>query len=204
MKTKLLISAAGLLLLASCSKTDLIDNEEAQKHVSQSNAEKVFGVKFSADQDWISTVCGEVTVKVDASVKNVMLMTLTTEAFEDPEDPTVTTRKAFKTINQAEPQGRTDITLTYDAPEANEGLFVAFITNDGDYIVREVENGVASLNNARTRAEGEENDDEWEELVINYDLPKEGTVQVAGSTTSFAGQEPQNWYPGEQLYYLND
>ena len=35
MKTKLIISAAGLLLLASCAKTDLYDIDEAQKAAAE-------------------------------------------------------------------------------------------------------------------------------------------------------------------------
>lgn len=200
MKTKLLISAAGLLLLASCAKTDLYEGgNEVPEEKSLSNAENVFGVKFSADQDWCTTVSGQVTVKVDASVKNVILMAKTVEAFEDPEDPTVTTRTAFKTINQAEPQGRTDITLYYDAPEANDGLFVAFVTNDGGYNLTKVENGVAEMNNTRTRAEGEE-----EIFVLDYTLPNPANFHVEGSTPSFASLEAQGWNKDEVLYYLND
>lgn len=194
MKTKLFISAVGLLLLASCAKTDLYDAEEVQRVAEQTNAEKMFGCKFSPDQDWCSTVSGEVSVNVDASVKKVHLMVVTVESYQDPENPEVTTRTAFKTINQAEPQGRTNITLTYDAPEANDGLFVAFITNDNGYFVSKVENGVASMNNARTRG--------GNKLTTGYVLPDSTLFHVETSSVSYASE--RGWNPGELLYQLND
>lgn len=200
MKTKFIISTVGLVLLSSCAKTDLYDAEEAQNAASQANAEKVFGQKLDPNQDWCTTIKGQVTVLANASVKEVRLMVETVEAFEDPENPSVTTRTALKTINQAETKGRTSMTFYYDAPEANNGLYVAYLTNDGGYYITKVENGVASMDRAKTRGEGETNSS-----VLNsgYELP-EANVYVAGSTTSFAGQEPQNWYPGEKFYYLND
>lgn len=193
MKSKLIISAVGVILLASCSKTDLYDSEVAQKAADQANADKVFGVQFSPDQDWCTTVSGKVSINVDASVKQVRLMVETVESYQDPENPEVTTRTAFKTINQAEPQGRTNITLNYDAPEANNGLFVAFITNDNGYFLSKVENGVASMNYARTRGE---------KLTTGYELPESDLFHVAGSTFSYASE--RNWNTGEKLYYLND
>lgn len=193
MKTKLIISAAGLLLLASCAKTDLYDIDEAQKAAEQKNAEKVFGCKFSPDQEWCSIVSGQVSVNVDASVKQVRLMVVTVEDYQDPENPEVTTRKAFKTINQAEPQGRNSITLSYDAPEANEGLYVAFITNDNGYFVSKVKNGAASMNNARTRGE---------KLTTGYVLPEPSLFYVASSSESYASI--RKWNTGEYLYQLND
>lgn len=193
MNKTLVISAVGLLLLTSCGKeTDLY---EANKEIiDQANAESVFGVKFSPDQDWCSTVCGQVTVNVDASVKKVRLMVETVESYQDPENPEVTTRTAFKTINQAEPMGRTSITLKYDAPEANNGLFVAFITNDNGYYLSKVENGVASMHNGMTRA--------GNQLTNGYVLPDSSYVHVAGSTVSYASV--RGWNPDEVLYYLND
>ena len=99
MKTKFIISTVGLVLLSSCAKTDLYDAEEAQNAASQANAEKVFGQKLDPNQDWCTTIKGQVTVLANASVKEVRLMVETVEAFEDPENPSVTTRTALKTIN---------------------------------------------------------------------------------------------------------
>ena len=200
MKTKLIFSTVCLVLLSSCAKTDLYDAEEAQNAASQANAEKVFGMKLDPNQDWCTTINGQVTVKADASVKEVRLMVETVEAFEDPEDPSVTTRTAFKTINQTETNGRTSMTLYYDAPEANNGLYVAYLTNDGGYFITKVENGVASMDRAKTRGEGETNSS-----VLNsgYELP-ETSVYVKGSAASFASMEQQGWNPDEVLYYLND
>ena len=198
MKTKLIISTVGLVLLSSCAKTDLYDAEEVEKVTSQTNAEKVLGMKIDPNQDWCTTVSGQVTIKADASVTKVELMVDALEYYEDWTNPGVTTRSTLKTINQAELQGETSITLNYDAPEANNGLYVAFITNDGGYHLTKVENGVATLNRAKTRGEGESS-------VLNsgYELP-EKTVHVAGSAPSFASMEKQGWNPDEVLYYLND
>lgn len=197
MNKSLIISAVGLLLLTSCGKET--DMYEANKEiVDQANAEEVFGVKFNPNQDWCTTVSGQVNVQADASVKKVQLLV---DAMVIDEDATATeysTRSALKLINQAETNGRTSLTLHYDAPENNRGLYVAFITNDNGYFLTKVENGTASMNSSRTRA------DESEVLTTGYTLPSADNIYVAGSETSWAGQEPQNWRPGEQLYYLND
>ena len=195
MKSKLIISAVGVILLASCSKTDLYDSEVAQKAADQANADKVFGVQFSPDQDWCTTVNGKVYVKADPSVKKVQLLVYAEEAYEDWTNPDVTSHKVLKTINQAELQGSTDITLYYDAPEKNYGLYVAFITKDNGYFLSKVENGTASMNNARTRGDV---------LTSGYTLPETPNVHVAGSTPSFASQPAQGWNPDEKLYYLDN
>ena len=49
----------------------------------------------------------------------------------------------MRVLNQAETNGQTSLTLYYDAPKDNLGLYVGLVTADS-YILRKVENGAAS------------------------------------------------------------
>ena len=196
---KLLFSVVCLFAMMSCSKTELYDpDNQFVQEAAKTNAEKVLGFEVSPSQDWCSTVSGQVVITADASVKRVQLLVDVLE-IDDETTPSYVTRNAMKVLNQAETNGQTSLTLFYDAPKDNLGLYVGFITNDS-YILRKVENGQASIEEkALTRGE---------KLTTGYTLPDDVTkFNIAGSTVSWAKQRYQDngsFYDDAPLYYLND
>ena len=196
---KLLFSVVCLFAMMSCSKTELYDpDNQFVQEAAKTNAEKVLGFEVSPSQDWCSTVSGQVVITADASVKRVQLLVDVLE-IDDETTPSYVTRNAMKVLNQAETNGQTSLTLYYDAPKDNLGLYVGFITNDS-YILRKVENGQASIEEkALTRGE---------KLTTGYTLPDDVTsFTVAGSTVSWAKKRHDadgSFYDDAPLYYLND
>ena len=197
---KLLFSVVCLFAMMSCSKTELYDpDNQFVQEAAKTNAEKVLGFEVSPSQDWCSTVSGQVVITADASVKRVQLLVDVLE-IDDETVPSYVTRNAMKVLNQAETNGQTSLTLYYDAPKDNLGLYVGFITNDS-YILRKVENGQASIEEkALTRGE---------KLTTGYTLPDDVTnsFNIAGSTESWAKlrhDEDGSFYDDAPLYKLND
>lgn len=197
---KLLFFVVCLFAMMSCSKTELYDpDNQFVQEAAKTNAEKVLGFEVSPSQDWCSTVSGQVNITADATVKRVQLLVDVLE-IDDETTPSYVTRNAMKVLNQAETNGQTSLTLYYDAPKDNLGLYVGFITNDS-YILRKVENGQASIEEkALTRGE---------KLTTGYTLPDDVTnsFNIAGSTKSWAKQRYQDngsFYDDAPLYYLND
>lgn len=196
---KLLFSVVCLFAMMSCSKTELYDpDNQFVQEAAKTNAEKVLGFEVSPSQDWCSTVSGQVNITADASVKRVQLLVDVLE-IDDETTPSYVTRNAMKVLNQAETNGQTSLTLYYDAPKDNLGLYVGFVTNDS-YILRKVENGQASIEEkALTRGE---------KLTTGYTLPDDvSSFKIAGSTVSWAKQRYQangSFYDDAPLYYLND
>lgn len=202
MNKKLFITAVGMLLLASCShEADLVQSKEAyEENKANENAENVLGFKLNPNQDWNMTVNGQVNITADASVKKVMVVVDVLDITDDS-TPSYVTRNSMHMLNQAETNGRTNLTLHYDAPKENLGLYVAFITDESIYLSK-VENGAASFTSeAKTRGT---------KLDNGYTLPDPEKFFVAGSEASWAsmatlnGKEFQGWNPGEVFYVLND
>ena len=197
---KLLFSVVCLFAMMSCSKTELYDpDNQFVQEAAKTNAEKVLGFEVSPSQDWCSTVSGQVNITADATVKRVQLLVDVLE-IDDETTPSYVTRNAMKVLNQAETNGQTSLTLYYDAPKDNLGLYVGFVTDDS-YILRKVENGQASIEEkALTRGQA---------LTTGYTLPSDVTnsFNIAGSTKSWAKQRYQDngsFYDDAPLYYLND
>ena len=194
---KLLFALVSLLAITSCSKTDLYDPDNQMfQDAAKTNAEKVLGFQPAPTQDWCTTVSGQVRITADASVKRVQLLVNVID-IDDETLPSYVTRNAMRVLNQAETNGQTSLTLYYDAPKDNLGLYVGFVTADS-YILRKVENGAASMaENAKTRGQ---------KLTSGYELPSEDPshFKIAGSEQSWASQSPQNFYQDSPLYSLND
>ncbi len=204
MKRLIVMAASGLLLLTSCTKsTDLYDptNVEPQTPVTptpsepsndiSANVQKVFGVTFDPNHDWSSTVNGQVKIIANSTIKKVQVLVCVSEIGEEGE--TVT---SMRILNEAELNGETTITLYYDAPKDNLGIYVAFI-NGSKQIFKKVEGNTVNIADAaKTRGE------DWElPEALGLTLPT-GEFTIAGSIDSYASQ--RGWVPGEQLYYMND
>ena len=163
MKRMTTFAAIGLLVLAGCSKsTDLYqppvepeiptpvtptEPEITQEDIN-ANVQKVFGVTFDPNHDWNSTVSGEVKIIANSTIKKVQVLVYVSKI--DEEGETVT---SMNIMNEAELNGATTITLNYEAPKDNLGIYVAFI--DGNKkIFKKVEGNTANIADApKTRGE---------------------------------------------------
>ena len=195
MKKITLFATVCLLMLAGCSKEkDLftITQDDINAAIAKTNAEKVFGVTFDPNQDWNSTISGEVTIQANPSVKKVQVLVNVCEV-NDPSAPAYVTRNTMSVLNETETNGQTTIKLNYDAPIDNLGIYVAFITDYG-YFVRKVNGNTASLDGTAksrmTRA-----------LSTGYTLP-EGSFAIENIYPSYAAE--RGWVEGEKLYDLSD
>ena len=206
MKKMTTFAAIGLLVLASCSKsTDLyqppVEPEiptpvtPAEPEITQedinANVQKVFGVTFDPNHDWNSTVNGQVKIIANSTIKKVQVLVCVSEI--DEEGETVT---SMRIMNEAELNGATTITLNYEAPKDNLGIYVAFIDGNKKIFKKVDGNTVNIADAAKTRGE------DWElPEALGLKLPT-GEFTIAGSEPSYASQ--RGWVPGEQLYYMNE
>lgn len=193
MKKVTLFAAVSILMLAGCSKEKdvfTLTQDDINAAMYNANAEKVFGVTFDPNHDWNTTTSGEVTIQAAPSVKKVQLLVNVSE-INDPETPSYVTRNAMKVLNETETNGQTTIKLNYDAPQDNLGLYVAFITDNGYFVNKVVDNKVSMGKSRMTRGT----------LDTGYTLPT-GTFAISNIIPSYASE--RNWVPGELLYDLSD
>lgn len=151
MKKRAILPISCIIALISCTGAPDFDvvnpNEQATNTESiKENVQKVFGVTFDPNHDWCSTISGEVAITANSSIKKVQVIAYLNETGENGEPVT-----AMRVMNEAELNGKTSVTLNYDAPNDNLGLFVAFISDKG-YKVKQVENNKANYNDVVTRA----------------------------------------------------
>lgn len=154
----------------------------------KANVEKVFGVTFASNHDWNSTTNGTVTLKFDSSVKKVaVLASLSLTSDGDG------IANSMKVLNQVETNNQTSVSLSYDAPSANQALYAAFYTASG-CVFKKIESNTVTMDQApakaRTRGETEV-----------YRMP-EGDFAIGKIEESWAAQ--RGWISGEKLYMLAD
>ena len=183
---KVLICATWMaLMFTSCSKNMDFSapSDQPIKH-----AESVFGVQFDSNHTWSSTTTGDVVIKANSTVKKVQVLAIIESVDEDGDTYTQMTM-----LNEAELNGNPQVTLRYDAPSKNIGLYVAFIS-DTSYIIKKIEGNTVSLDTdskktiRRAQANG----------VV---LPT-GEFKLAKTISSFASD--RGWVPGELLYDMSD
>ena len=190
----------GIFVFASCTKgfdaiepeptptPDPTPNPTLQEEIN-ANVEKVFGVTFDKNHDWNSTVSGSVTINVNSSdVEKVQLLAYTEadvlNEFNEKET-------SMTVLNEADAKSKSSVTLYYDAPKNNLGLYVAFITKD-DFILQEVEgNSVSYSSPAKTRG-----------ITRGVTLPQEEGLRIGEEIESYASI--RGWIPGQILYGLSD
>ena len=186
MKKILTYAACLAIAFTSCSR-DSFDNAVPSDYKPQGeHVQDVFGVKFDPNHTWSSTTTGQVTIKANADTKKVQVLAFTHETDADGD-----VISNVNVLNEAELNGSTQVTMTYDAPNNNDGLYVAFVS-DKDYAFTEIKNGVATQQKAAQRAA---------RRAVSVSLP-EGEFTLATSEESYASQ--REWVPGELLYGMSD
>lgn len=196
------MSASGLLLLASCSKsTDLYEGPapvdpptpvtptETTSEDINANVHKVFGVDFDKNHDWTSATKKEVTIIANSSIKKVQVL-----VYLDAEDEEGEPITNLNVMNEIELNGKTSVKLIYDEPNDNKGVFVSFIS-DNDIQMRKVTGSTVTLDtNAGTRG--------TIGTSQTYNIPT--TTPVIGKAIKSYANTEGKWLPGEMLYELSD
>ena len=157
-----------------------VTDEEIKQH-----AEGVLGITIPANQDWISTESGTITINVTSAVTKVSVMAMVALTDEEGE-----TYNSMTILNQAETNNQSSVTLNYDVPKKNEGLYVAFYTEKGCYYKKVEGNSVTFDQVAKTRA-----------VTRTVSAPT-GTFAIGKIESSFAAE--RGWIPDEKLYMLAD
>lgn len=196
MKKLMTLAVIGLALLSSCVKgVDGIEpeptpdptpsNPEVTDEEIKEHAESILGITIPDNQDWISTESGTVTINVTSAVTKVSVMAMVAQTDEEGE-----TYNSMTILNQAETNNQSSVTLNYDVPKKNEGLYVAFYTEKGCYYKKVEGNSVTFDQVAKTRA-----------VTRTVSAPS-GTFAIGKIESSFAAE--RGWIPDEKLYMLDD
>ena len=185
MKKLLFILFSGLLF-TSCVG-DFPNNSEMNKQQINENVKKVFGTTFDKSHNWTTTTSGIVSISnIPSGAEKIQLL-----AYVADNDTTT----SLTVLNEANVNGET-MTLAYDIPGENLGLFAAFVSKD-NYLLKAVKNNTVSF--ARTiKTRGE---------IGGFTVPD--FVPVIGNiTNSYASEryakEGENNLKDEKLYGLSD
>ena len=196
MKKLMTLAVLGVALLTSCVKgfdspepeptpDPTPSNPEVTDEEIKEHAESILGITIPDNQDWISTESGTVTINVTSAVTKVSVMAMVAQTDEEGE-----TYNSMTILNQAETNNQSSVTLNYDVPKKNEGLYVAFYTAKGCYYKKVEGNSVTFDQVAKTRA-----------VTRTVSAPS-GTFAIGKIESSFAAE--RGWIPDEKLYMLDD
>ena len=94
-------------------------------------------------------------------------------------------------LNQAQTNGASSVTLKYDLPSDNQGIYVAYVSN-GKKIYAKVENGAASYPATSSQSR----------RIRMAQATDAQTPVIAKTVESWAAQ--RNWIPGEVFYEMSD
>lgn len=177
---KFLFLTLCLPLLVACDHD--FDYQTAQDARIKENVEHVFGTTFSPEHDWCTTESGSLTVNnIPSDVESVKILVHIAE--EDGETSVLT-------LNEAKTNGQESVTLVYDAPKDNLGLYAVMLSRN-DFRMTKVEGEVVSYNSRRvTRA-----------LTTDYPIP---TVEPVIEVIEDSYANIRGWVEGEKLYGMAD
>lgn len=194
MKAKLLNWIIPALVLTGCTNHDLGEmtpnpNQNGKDDV-KNNVENVFGVTFDANHDWCTTASGKVTISgIPSGTTKVELYALVAKDVKDDENQDAVVTSLLK-LNEDDAISGSQITLVYDAPSLNKGIYAA-IEYNGERLMKLVNNGVANFANshhaAARRAPSAES---FASMVLTEEVE------------SYASQ--RGWLPGQMLYSMSD
>lgn len=177
MKKVLFYSLFAVFSFMSCMG-EFPGNDGTNKQQIDENVKKVFGATFDKNQDWCTTTSGVITLNsIPSGTQKVQLLALVAES-----DTTTSMTILNEIVNPA-----SHVEISYDAPNNNLGLYVAYVT-DGGYSIKKV----GSVTGAFARTRG--TDDE-------YSVP-DATPVIGNIEDSWAAQ--RGWIEGEKLYQLSD
>lgn len=182
MKNLLKILALILLtlILIGCTHSFPEYTEPNQKE----HAEKTFGYQFDKNHNWCTTINGYITVTPLAGTKTIQVLVYSGDNEGEA------TLKVLNSVN-----GDKTVTLWYDTPSSYLGLYVACITEDGYYTLKQFkeEDGKVdfkseslSTRSAKTRGTTTEPD-----------------LTIDGSSLPFERTRGYEGFENEVMYYTN-
>ena len=143
------------VLLSGCSQHDF------DREVVNNNVKEIFGVSFPKSQDWCTTISDNITFNTKGAYKVQVLSY---------------NKDSIATILNEAIVNSDIMTLYYDAPKDNLGIYLAYIYENGNYKI--------------TSTRG----------INEYVLPT-GEFYISNIEDSYASQ--RGWIPGEKLYQVN-
>lgn len=162
-------------LLISCTHSFPESSQQGQSQREQ--AEQTFGYQFDANHDWCMTKNGSITINPLPGTKTIQVLVYSADSEES------TSLKVLNSIS-----GDQRVTLNYDTPNVYIGLYVACITENGYYSLKQFEHGDREVNfeqesKARTRAATN--------IDFPYTLPT-STLTLTGPFDSYGKQRGWN------------
>lgn len=178
MKKSFIYLIMSTLLFTGCMNHSLDDFQVPNNGVSKDeivkNVQDRFGITFDPNHDWCTTSSNEITIKdIPSGTEKVQLLTYITET---------DTTTSVLVLNEAEVNGKTVISLSYDVPVDNLGIYVSFISNGSC--------NIKQLTGTNTRGVRRAS-------VADYVMPTETPV-ITSTVESYASQ--RGWLPGQVLY----
>ena len=149
MKKSILAVSLGLLLLSSCTKEkDLYEQPKEEKQEQnmdeqiQQNVLNRFGVNFSSEQDWSTTVKSSITVTADANLNDIVKVQILTQSPYGNGDA--------KVLNEVEAKNGETVEIFFDAPSALSRLYAACVSKTNQYYIKGFKVGTKSLSFTNT------------------------------------------------------
>ena len=193
MRTKLFFLVVSALVLTGCAKHDLSEMTPDNSDAIKNNVEKVFGVTFDANHDWCTTASGKVTISgIPSGTTKVQLYALVAKDVKDDENQDAVVTSLLK-LNEDDAVSGSQITLAYDAPSENKGIYAA-IEYNGKRMMKLVNNGNANFATSNRAAAVRRASSRTNE--------KFATMTLAEKVESYASQ--RGWIPGQELYGMSD
>ena len=150
-----LLSAA---ILASCGKSYELNDTQFNEESIRVNTEKQLGITIDPEQTWVDIVNGNITIKADADLEDIVKVQILTESPFGNDEAAI--------LNSVDCQKGDVVTLNYEAPGDATELVAACVSSKGVYYIKVFNVGesnlsFASTTNARTRG----TDDEYPTLI---------------------------------------
>ena len=182
MKIKTILFIFTCTLLTACIAYDVPNVEDSLKQKINQNVDKVFGINFDSNHSWCTTSSGIVTISnIPSGAKRVQLLAYIAES---------DTTTSLTVLNEVNNPTENQVSLGYDIPSNNLGMYAALIT-EKNYILKKVENNSVSFTKAAMTRGGDN----------GYTVPS--TTPIIGSIEeSYASI--RGWNEGEKLYQLSD
>ena len=182
MKNKFVYLLVSTLLLVGCVNKGLdFEIKNPQNNISEKveeNVKNVFGVSFDKSHTWCTTSSGEVTITdIPSGSKKVQVLALVNN-----DDETT----SLLVLNESKIDGQTNVSLKYDIPSVNDGIFVS----NGDVFKKVDGNNVSLKTNSSAKT------------FARRSLRTSSNLVIGSIIKSYANI--RGWIDGEMLYGLSD
>ena len=181
MKIKNISLAFISVLLMGCMGFEMPDQDAQTKEKINQNVEKIFGTQFASNQTWCTTSSGSIVISnIPSGTDKVQLLAYIAET---------DTTTSLTILNEINKPATDQVTMNYDIPSENLGMYVALIS-ENNFVLQKVKgNSVSFARAMMTRG--------VDDLTLPSVTPTIGLIE-----DSWASQ--RGWIEGEKLYQLAD